>query len=133
MGKAQPFRRKRPCDTCPFRSSPSKGGELFEGLHPDRVTEIADSLKGDSVFHCHKSVNYDADDGEPTTDEASHACAGAVATMARSGELNGNLSMRLAQMLGYFTPEQFHPDTAPVYDSLSAWEKALRERYTHEE
>ena len=74
----------RPCDSCPFRVEP-----YFE-LAPGRRAEIAQSLRDENVFHCHKQVDYD-DEGGYTVGQV---CAGAVKSALLS-EVN-NWMHRLA-------------------------------------
>jgi hypothetical protein len=117
---------------CPFRAEPPKNGgvELFHGLHPERVEEIAHSLlREDSVFHCHKTVAYDDETGDGRVVEGTQVCAGAVATMLKGGELFNNVAFRLGAMAHMFEPEDFDHENAPVYGSITEWVKALTDRY----
>jgi hypothetical protein len=44
-------------NNCPFRSD-----RPFQGLHPERASEIATALLHDGDFPCHKTVDYAGDD-----------------------------------------------------------------------
>lgn len=65
-----------PCDNCPFRRS--AGGYLRQ----DRAEEIADVLRSDGHFHCHKTVDYSDEDGEGRTGDAA-LCAGSLVVQIR--------------------------------------------------
>lgn len=111
------FTLKRPCGNCPFlkrRPIP---------LHSGRVEEIRDALvEGDSLFHCHKTVDYDDLDeegnGQPT--EKTRHCAGALILMRKQGQLWNNWRLRLASVCG-FEPTDLE-EAEPVFDS---WEEMI--------
>lgn len=123
-----PFLRKRPCSDCPFRSRPPAhptlpGHGLFTGLRPERITEIADSLAAGAMFPCHKSLYGPAKTPRP------HWCAGALATILRTGQAWNNPGTRFAAAAGMFDPADFRPDTAPVHPTLEDWADTLTARY----
>ena len=116
-----PFRLRKVCNNCPFRADVP-----FLGLSSDRVTEIADALRGGATFHCHKTL---ADSGDDlAVNPASQFCAGALATMEQGGEVNQ--SVRIAERLGMYDPAEFDWAAQPVFSSLEEWEAALVERAT---
>ena len=114
-----PFRLQKVRADCPFRRDVP-----FHGLDTERVEEIAESLRAGASFHCHKTLDYDAD-GDPVV-ESSQVCAGALATMEKGRE--PNQSMRVAERLGLYDPEEFDWESQPVHDGLDDWEAALAAR-----
>lgn len=124
-----PFRLRKVCSTCPFRAD-----EEFMGLSAERVSEIADSLRSGSSFHCHKTLDYDREFETEEEEasvmgpvvESSQICAGALATMEKGGE--ANQSMRIAERLGLYDPTEFDWEGQPVHEGLDAWESALSKR-----
>jgi len=123
---ADPFRLKKVCANCPFRSD-----KLFTGLTPSRVTEIAESIRDGSVFHCHATLDYDRLDDEDRSSpvvEKSQFCAGALATMEKGDE--PNQAVRIGERLGLYDPQEFDWETQPVYEGIDAWKTALIERNT---
>lgn len=114
-----PFRLRKVCGDCPFRADVP-----FLGLGTERVGEIARSLRDGASFHCHKTLDYDDEDDSVV--ESSQMCAGALATMEKGGE--PNQSMRIAERLGLYDPEEFDWQGQPVHEGLDAWEAALGAR-----
>jgi hypothetical protein len=108
----RPFALKRPCGNCPFRS------DRAPFLDRDRAQDIADSLEADASFHCHKTNNFDTEDGAPEITVSSKHCAGAMITMEREGR--ANQMMRIGERLGLYDPSLLDMDS-PVYDSLAEW------------
>lgn len=131
-----PFLRKRACGSCPFRSRvPAHGGELegelFRGLTPQRVGQIAASLREGAMFPCHKSVDYSVDEGvgaRPAR-EGEHWCAGALTTILNTGEAWNNPGTRFAAAAGMFDPADFQAGVGDVYPTLEEWAAALTARY----
>lgn len=126
MTSHDPFRLKKVCADCPFRSDVP-----FHGLSADRIEEIAGSLRDGEVFHCHKTLDYDRADetgqgeGTPVV-ESSQMCAGALATMEKGGEVSQ--VVRVAERLGLYDPEEFDWQDQPVHAGLREWQEALREQ-----
>jgi hypothetical protein len=89
------FERKRPCATCPFRIGM---GSRFR-LHPARLEEIRRA----SAFQCHKTVDYDTEDGEARAGERPQQCAGLMAVLLSEG--SPNAIMQVAMRLGGFQPD----------------------------
>lgn len=128
MTSQDPFRLKKVCANCPFRAD-----ENFQGLQPERVSDIAQSLRDGASFHCHATLDYNraeqtGDDDEPLSPvvKKSQFCAGALATMEKSGEVNQ--IVQIAERLGLYDPESFDWKNQPVFDSLDEWEAALVQR-----
>lgn len=111
----RPFALKRPCGDCPFRN------DRAPFLDRDRAQDIADSLEADASFHCHKTLDYDNEDGTPEVTDASKHCAGALIILER--EEKPNQMMRIGERLGMY--ERHHLDMAsPVHESLASWVRA---------
>jgi hypothetical protein len=108
----RPFALKRPCGNCPFRA------DRAPFLDRNRAQEIADSLEADASFHCHKTLDYDNEDGTPEVTEASKHCAGALIILER--EEKPNQMMRIGERLGMYDRNLLDMD-APVHESLSVW------------
>lgn len=108
----RPFALKRPCGDCPFRS------DRPAFLDRDRAQEIADSLEADASFHCHKTLDYDTEDGSGEVTDSSKHCAGALIILER--EESPNQMMRIGERLGMYDRDLLDMD-APVHESLSAW------------
>lgn len=117
-GKPQrPFALRRPCADCPFRCDV----EFY--LHPDRAVEIADSLRSDQTFNCHRTLEY-TDDGPQYVDRTNF-CAGALKTVLNGGDLRYNAPMQIAERLGVFDPDKLQADM-PVFEDLDAWVDHIR-------
>jgi hypothetical protein len=104
-----PFRMTRPCDSCPFRTD--VGGYLTRG----RAREIATALLSDQTFHCHKTVDYSADEGEGDTTDSQH-CAGAMILLEKVDR--PNQMMRICERLGVYDRRRMDMD-APVFDTFA--------------
>ena len=108
-GAAVNFELRRPCSQCPFRR------DVPGFLHPARAEEIADALLGDQTFACHKTVDYDEDDGEGQVTSASQHCAGASIVLEKMDR--PNQMMRIAERLRFYDRRKLDMD-APVFDDL---------------
>lgn len=113
----RPFALRRPCADCPFRS------DIEFHLHPDRAVEIADSLRSNEAFNCHRTLDYQ-DDG-PQYVERTNFCAGALKTVLNGGDLRYNAPMQIAERLGLFDPSKLQEDM-PVFGDLDAWVDHIR-------
>lgn len=69
----------RPCASCPFLR------EQVRMLRPGRKREIAAALRRGGEFPCHKTLNYETEDGNPRRTKQTAFCAGAVLTMENGG------------------------------------------------
>lgn len=104
------FDLRHPCDNCPFRRTP-----LFP-LGTARREGIAADLSDDhSAFFCHKTTRFD-EDGIHLPHENEQHCAGAMLVLEKLGR--PNIPMRIAQLVGIYSPEQLQEWDA-VYDSLA--------------
>lgn len=54
-------------------------------LRPGRKREIATALRRGGEFPCHKTLDYETEDGNPRRTKATAFCAGAVLTMENEG------------------------------------------------
>lgn len=109
-----PFKLKRPCAKCPFRTDVPGGGAF---IRRDRAVEIAQALANGSTFHCHSTVDYTAEDLDgntmPNTSD-SEFCAGAMIMLEKTDQ--PNQMMRIGERLGSYDPSALDMD-APVVDS----------------
>lgn len=85
----------RPCKECPFRTDLPNGGYLTR----ERVLEISASLLIGQSFPCHKTVDYDADNGQGCVTSQSQQCAGAEIFLAHQGQ--STQWSRIAGRLGF--------------------------------
>ena len=85
------------CPDCPFRRV---GGVR---LHPERAEEIAETLRDDGHFHCHKTVDYS--DDEPSTVGAALCMGSLVAQYNEQGHL-GQMG-RIAGRCGLIDEKKF--------------------------
>jgi hypothetical protein len=68
----------RPCDQCPFRA------DIRPFLHRERAREIVEEIfYHDKSFTCHKTNNYDEEDGDGVETKDSQHCAGAMIMLER--------------------------------------------------
>ncbi len=116
MSEKKGYRLKRPCENCPFRTD-----RRFYLGH-ERSIEIAEGLRAGGEFHCHKTVNYDEEDGFVRTGEEEH-CAGALIVLESSAE-GPNQMMRIAERLGFYDPGKLDLDS-PVYGDLDEFTDAM--------
>lgn len=122
--KHDPFRLKKVCSNCPFRSD-----REFHGLREERVRALGQALKDGAIFHCHKTVKYDEDEetGKETHNlEKSQFCAGALATIIKGG--HANMTVQVGERLGLRDPDEFDHEAQPTYDSLDEWVEVMVER-----
>ena len=115
------FTLTTPCDNCPFRS------DIIFYLRKGRRKEIADNLRHDKTFVCHKTVDYERWRETREDDDEAHYeyqggeihCAGALIAMHRKGEIQGNFLLRMAIMFGWLKIENLNM-SADVLD-LDTW------------
>jgi hypothetical protein len=98
------FALRRPCANCPFREDCLRGW-----LGRERAGEIADTLRDDRTFACHKTTRAGGSSGPE------QHCAGALIVLEREGMIPQ--LARIAGRLGFYDPDALDPD-APVFDSL---------------
>ena len=100
----------KPCPQCPFRNT------AVTRLRPGRIEELATC---DRAFQCHKTVDYDSEEGDRTgsEDNAQH-CAGAL-IFAEKNQLSHQM-MRIAERLGMYdyTKLEGHDE---VWDDVDEW------------
>ncbi len=106
------FNLKRPCKDCPFLKSNGY-------LRRTRAIEIAEVLRNDASFSCHKTVDYSVD-SEHRSCEHDSFCAGALVVMDNEDNLFMNVLPRLGALLDDFRPEELrgHDD---AFESLEAF------------
>lgn len=103
---------KKPCAHCPFR----RDVEPF--LHPERAEEIAYSAQNPySEFHCHKTIDYDEDDGEGLVTDKSLICAGFLALQVNEGAVD--------EPEGWEWPGNVYSD---CWEMTAAYEEAWEDR-----
>lgn len=106
-----------PCGDCPFRT------DIHPFIRAEKVREILGGGEGRAwwpatSFPCHKTIDYDVDDGErPRIHAKSQQCAGVMIILTRENRPND--SMQLAARLFDWNPAKLDM-TAPVYASTSA-------------
>lgn len=98
---------KKPCKHCPFRS------DITPFLRTERAEELAyASTNPYSDFSCHKTLDYDNDEGEACATSITKTCAGFLTLRAQEGEK---------------VPEGFEPSWdivyTDVYDMITAHEE----------
>ncbi len=106
------FNLHKPCTDCPFRK------DIAFFLPEARRQEIANSLRNDQVFQCHKTSSGEWDDDfnyYPTGDEIH--CAGALIIMQKNGEIGANWPLRFAVGLGILNVDALDLG-APVFGTL---------------
>lgn len=113
------FDLKTPCKDCPF----VKGNTMK--LHPERVNELDDGLRH-TTFSCHKTVEYDDEDGEGYDTEDTQHCAGALILLEKEGR-PGQMQ-QIAQRIGMYDPAKLNME-APVYDSFDEMYKDMEDGY----
>lgn len=104
-----------PCPNCPFLRA------QVAMLRAGRKREIAAALRRGEWFPCHKTVDYEQDDGGRTT-HRSRWCAGALATMENEPDPGAakNQAVRIAQRLGLIDLEALRGREL-VFGSLREW------------
>ena len=110
---------KKPCANCPFRLDP------FFYLHPDRVREIAASLRNNGTFSCHKTVDYS--DDEPSNTRKTQHCAGALLVMRSENTLWDNQMVRIVANLQNRDFDIYLEDDIPVYACFEDYARLLEE------
>ena len=104
-----PFRLKRPCGNCPFRTD-GKAIGLMAGRLDEITTEIT---TGDGKpFFCHKTLSGEPSDERPyTPGDRDAICAGALIYQLKVGRVP--IPIRLAFSLGEYSYEDLmaHADT----------------------
>lgn len=108
----------KPCSNCPFRTDEPPF------IRKARAQEIADGLRADAYFACHKTVHYE-DTPEEEEDRtrfspSTRFCTGALIVMKREKLLNKNWTTRFSIGSGLIDPDKLDM-TAPVPASLAEW------------
>jgi hypothetical protein len=116
MVSAKYFSLPTPCANCPFLIEP----RFY--LTPDRVDEIAESIREGATFSCHKTV--DRDDESIERGNRERQCAGVLITLEREDMLNQ--MMRIGERIGMYDRTKLNMD-ANVYDSLDEWQEGMRD------
>lgn len=94
---------------CPFRT------DCLEGwLGEERALEIADSLVR-SAFPCHKTTQFDDEDGEHVPHVKEQHCAGALIVMEKMGQ--PSQMVRIAERLRMYDRNRLDM-FQPVFDDL---------------
>lgn len=102
------FEMTKPCKNCPFRTDCRKGW-----LGKNRAKEISFAiLEQQGTFPCHKTVDYDSEDGEGITHQDSQHCAGAMIMLEKMQR--PNQMMRIAERLGMYDYRKLVMDS-PVF------------------
>lgn len=116
--KKEPYRLITPCDNCPFRT------DVTPYLTPQRVEEMRVALiRGE--FHCHKTLDYDSEDGQGVETERTAHCAGALILMEKEGI--PSQMMRVCERIGLYSPRKLNMK-APVFDTFNQMIAAQRRR-----
>lgn len=106
MTKGRPFiQHTTPCGTCPFRKD--KAGFF----HPERAEQIADVLRADRHFICHKHIKEGV------------LCAGSLIVAEKSGmhpNQMARVQMRLG-MLDWAAIEKQATTNDTVYENMDAF------------
>ena len=106
-----------PCGSCPFRTDrPSY-------LTKSRAREIIATMKHDQDFKCHKTLDYDTEDGEGQNTERTAICAGFAVIAETAG--TPTQMMRIAERMGMYDKGNLNMD-APVYKTARAFIGAMR-------
>jgi hypothetical protein len=116
MVSAKYFSLPTPCASCPFLIEP----RFY--LDPQRVDEIAESIRDGASFSCHKTVDYDDDSTGRGNRE--RQCAGVLITLEK--EDAPNQMMRIAERVGMYDRAKLNMD-ANVYDSLDDWQENMKD------
>jgi len=104
------------CDNCPFLRT------QVSMLRPARKREIAGALRRGGEFPCHKTLDYENDNGGARTPGTTF-CGGALATMDNQGG-NGcmeNQMVRISARLGMINVDNIQGKEL-VFSSLRAFE-----------
>lgn len=109
------FNLKRPCAECPFRTDKNH-------LSAERAAEIASGLlEGDASFSCHKTLDYEGDDGEGVHTSETEHCAGAAIFLMHQDM--PNQIMRIAYRMRWASPDDLDMD-APVHRDRASFIRA---------
>jgi len=90
------------------------------GLRHGRVIEIVEALRAGSTFACHKTVDYDDEDGAPAP--GGSFCAGAMIMLEKAQDPEQaphNHALRIAERLQLYDHKKLDL-TAPVFESFEA-------------
>jgi hypothetical protein len=108
------FKLKKPCKDCPFLKNSSTP------LHPDRLPSIVEDLHNDSVFYCHKTIDYKNqidEEGECTHyTERNQFCAGAMIFLEKQNM--PNQMMRIGGRLRQYNYKEILEHKDLVIDDL---------------
>lgn len=110
---SNPFRLNKPCADCPFRK------DKYFHLAPGRREGIAESLRDGQGFTCHKTLDYNTDDGAPNRTQKSQECVGATGTVMRDGFPHA--LYQIAERLGLFDPSRLDYESMSLHDTLDEW------------
>ncbi len=118
MTSIDQLRLKSPCRNCPFRT------DILPFLESARAQDLARMLgdNGGTHFVCHKTVEYNNDDGGKITPDTK-VCAGAMILAAREGRTSQ--IQQVGQRLGLWSPDELDM-AAPVYASFKDFIDAHR-------
>lgn len=115
-GQEARYSLRGPCADCPFLVEPQ-----FLGLSEDRIRDIADSLRADQDFSCHKRNDFD-EHGNAVETRTSRMCGGAMVTLEKEGR--ATQGMRISERLGMYDRTKLDMG-ANVHDSLDDWEDTM--------
>jgi hypothetical protein len=127
MSKDEPYRLKKPCAKCPFRT------DIRPFLRPDRVDEIEAALEG-GEFPCHETVDYEScpEDEEGGVDveardpQGEAHCAGALILLEKLNR--PSQMMRISERLGMYDRRKLDM-AAPVFDSFEEMREAMEREH----
>lgn len=103
------YKLKKPCKDCPFRA------DIPPFLTQARAEEIASSLVR-SEFPCHKTLEYDDDEGHETKSTAH--CAGALIMLEKMEQ--PSQMMRISERLGMYDRFSLDMDS-PIFDDAESF------------
>lgn len=106
---------KGPCVDCPFRKGVGERMQIHE-------VKLRDFVERDGLFHCHKTLDLQADDDGVDTysgvRDDSKICGGWLAVLDRSGKSGANQMVRIIERTeGLPAPDEIDPKSQ-AYDSL---------------
>lgn len=105
------FDMTRPCANCPFRA------DGLGYLRQERAEEIADALLGGATFTCHKTNEFDDEEGTIETADSQH-CAGALIFL--ESQEQPNQLMRWMERLGAYDRTRLGMG-APVFQDAESF------------
>lgn len=88
-------------------------------MRRERAEEIADALRSNQEFTCHKTLEYVDDLDDPIITKDSKFCIGAIATMQNEGVAEYNQMVRFAHRFGQIDLDSVDADD--VHESLDDW------------